>query len=156
MLLLVGILNFSLNFYRSGADFLGPLLSAVAEICSDFDPATSIDPSLLKLFRNLWFYIVLFGLAPPGQQNQFSIKGMPNLMSNVGSAAAGPLQAVTGPYTSIGQWFGAVQRIAQGTPPLVGLHAMLADQLYCTFDVLLWEDYAITFLCFTVKYVGLG
>lgn len=119
---LVGILTFSLNSYRSGADLLGPLLPAVAEICSDFDPATSIEPSLLKLFRNLWFYIVLFGLAPHGHQNQFSAKGIPNSLSNLGSSAASPLQAVTGPYTSIGQWFGAVQRIAQGTPPLVGLH----------------------------------
>ncbi|KAL0912173.1 hypothetical protein M5K25_018130 [Dendrobium thyrsiflorum] len=107
------------NSGRSGADFLGPLLPAVAEICSDFEPATSIEPSLLKLFRNLWFYIVLFGLAPHGQQNQFSAKGIPNSLSNLGSSAASPLQAVTGPYTSIGQWFGAVQRIAQGTPPLV-------------------------------------
>lgn len=118
MLLLVGILTFFLNFYRSGADFLGPLLPAVAEICCDFDPATSIEPSLLKLFRNLWFYIVLFGIVPPGQQNQFSTKGMPNSMSNTGSASTGSLQAVNGPW----QWFGAVQRIAQGTPPLVGLH----------------------------------
>ncbi|XP_020580537.1 phosphatidylinositol 4-kinase alpha 1 isoform X2 [Phalaenopsis equestris] len=107
------------NSGRSGADFLGPLLSAVAEICSDFDPATSIEPSLLKLFRNLWFYIVLFGLASPGQKNQFSTKGMPNSISIVGSAAASPLHAMTGSYTSIGQWFGAVQRIAQRTPPLV-------------------------------------
>lgn len=107
------------NSGRSGGDFLGPLLPAVAEICSDFDPATSIEPSLLKLFRNLWFYIVLFGLAPPMQQNQFSTKGMPNSLSNVVSAAASPLQVVTGPYTSTGQWFGAVRRIAQGTPPLV-------------------------------------
>ncbi|KAI3928954.1 hypothetical protein MKW98_014545 [Papaver atlanticum] len=45
---------------RSGADFLGPLLPAVAEICSDFDPTADIEPSLLKLFRDLWFYIALF------------------------------------------------------------------------------------------------
>ncbi|RVW16892.1 Phosphatidylinositol 4-kinase alpha 1 [Vitis vinifera] len=52
---------------RSGADFLGPLLPAVAEICSDFDPT---------------------------------------------------LDAVGGPYMWNTQWSAAVQRIAQGTPPL--------------------------------------
>ncbi|KAK8941284.1 Phosphatidylinositol 4-kinase alpha [Platanthera zijinensis] len=103
---------------RNGADLLGPLLPAVAEICSDFDPATSTEPSLLKLFRNLWFYIVLFGLAPPVQQNQLSSKVMSNSLSSVGSTGV-PLQAVTGPYMWSGQWIGAVQRIAQGTPPLV-------------------------------------
>ncbi|KAG0451183.1 hypothetical protein HPP92_026558 [Vanilla planifolia] len=104
---------------RCGADFLGPLLPAVAEICSDFHPAVSMEPSLLKLFRNLWFYIVLFGLAPPAQQNHLSSKKMSNSLSSVGSTTAIPLQAVTGPYMWSGQWSGAIQRIAQGTPPLV-------------------------------------
>ncbi|KAI3791122.1 hypothetical protein L2E82_04741 [Cichorium intybus] len=38
----------------SGADFLGPLLPAVAEICCDFDPTVDVEPSLMKLFRKLW------------------------------------------------------------------------------------------------------
>ncbi|KAI3682201.1 hypothetical protein L2E82_50064 [Cichorium intybus] len=38
----------------SGADFLGPLLPAVAEICCDFDPTVDVEPLLMKLFRNLW------------------------------------------------------------------------------------------------------
>lgn len=83
--------------YRSGADMLGPLLPAVAEICSDLDPTSNVEPSLLKLFRNLWFYIALFGLAPP------IVKPQP----------AG------GPYMWNTQWSLAVQRISQGTPPLV-------------------------------------
>ncbi|CAN6927714.1 unnamed protein product [Brassica oleracea] len=81
----------------SGADMLGPLLPAVAEICSDLDPTSNVEPSLLKLFRNLWFYIALFGLAPP------IVKPQP----------AG------GPYMWNTQWSLAVQRISQGTPPLV-------------------------------------
>ncbi|KAF5950507.1 hypothetical protein HYC85_012500 [Camellia sinensis] len=35
---------------RSGADFLGPLLPAVAEICSDFVPSVDVEPSVLKFF----------------------------------------------------------------------------------------------------------
>ncbi|XP_056844326.1 phosphatidylinositol 4-kinase alpha 1-like isoform X2 [Raphanus sativus] len=79
------------------ADMLGPLLPAVAEICSDFDPTSNVEPSLLKLFRNLWFYIALFGLAPP------MVKPQP----------------VGGPYMWNTQWSLDVQRISQGTPPLV-------------------------------------
>ncbi|KAG7573163.1 Armadillo-type fold [Arabidopsis suecica] len=81
----------------NGADLLGPLLPAVAEICSDVDPTSNVEPSLLKLFRNLWFYIALFGLAPP------ILKPRP----------------VGGPYMWNTQWSLAVQRISQGTPPLV-------------------------------------
>ncbi|KAH0920787.1 hypothetical protein HID58_020805 [Brassica napus] len=81
----------------SGADILGPLLPAVAEICSDLDPTSNVEPSLLKLFRNLWFYIALFGLAPP------IVKPQP----------------ARGPYMWNTQWSLAVQRISQGTPPLV-------------------------------------
>ncbi|KAJ0242191.1 Phosphatidylinositol 3-/4-kinase [Hirschfeldia incana] len=81
----------------SGADMLGPLLPAVAEICSDFDPTSNVEPSLLKLFRNLWFYIALFGLAPPITKPQ----------------PAG------GPYKWNIQWSVDVQRISQCTPPLV-------------------------------------
>ncbi|KAG4159921.1 hypothetical protein ERO13_D02G202895v2 [Gossypium hirsutum] len=101
---------------RSGADFLGPLLPAVAEVCSDFDPAVDLEPSLLKLFRNLWFYVALFGLAPPIQKTQ---KSDSSTLSSSGSMSAIALQAVAGPYMWNEQWSSAVQRIAQGTPPLV-------------------------------------
>ncbi|XP_026381763.1 phosphatidylinositol 4-kinase alpha 1-like isoform X1 [Papaver somniferum] len=104
---------------RSGADFLGPLLPTVAEICSDFDPTADVEPSLLKLFRNLWFYIALFGLAPPIQKNQLPTKSISTTLNSVGSMSAMALQAVGGPYMFNAQWCVAVQLIAQGTPPLV-------------------------------------
>ncbi|KAF3435609.1 hypothetical protein FNV43_RR22700 [Rhamnella rubrinervis] len=104
---------------RSGADFLGPLLPAVAEICSDFDPSVDVEPSLLKLFRNLWFYIALFGLAPPIQKIQHPTKPVSSTLNSVGSMGAIALQAVGGPYMWNTQWSSAVQQIAQGTPPLV-------------------------------------
>ncbi|KAK6946221.1 Phosphatidylinositol 3-/4-kinase, catalytic domain, partial [Dillenia turbinata] len=104
---------------RSGADFLGPLLPAVAEICSDFDPTVDVEPSLLKLFRNLWFYVALFGLAPPIQKNQPLTKSISTTLNSVGSMSAIALQAVGGPYMWNTQWSSAIQRIAQGTPPLV-------------------------------------
>ncbi|XP_048230508.1 phosphatidylinositol 4-kinase alpha 1 [Ricinus communis] len=104
---------------RSGADFLGPLLPAVAEICSDFDPTVDVEPSLLKLFRNLWFYVALFGLAPPIQKIQLPVKSVSTTLNSVGSMGAISLQAVGGPYMWNAQWSSAVQRIAQGTPPLV-------------------------------------
>ncbi|KAJ0010169.1 hypothetical protein Pint_34609 [Pistacia integerrima] len=104
---------------RSGADFLGPLLPAVAEICSDFDPTLDVEPSLLKLFRNLWFYIALFGLAPPIQKSQPLAKSVSTTLNSVGSMGAIPLQAVGGPYMWNELWSSAVKRIAQGTPPLV-------------------------------------
>ncbi|XVE49405.1 hypothetical protein DITRI_Ditri01bG0080200 [Diplodiscus trichospermus] len=104
---------------RSGADFLGPLLPAVAEICSDFDPTVDVEPSLLKLFRNLWFYVALFGLAPPIQKAQTPTKSVSTTLSSVGSVGTIALQAVDGPYMWNALWSSAVQRIAQGTPPLV-------------------------------------
>ncbi|OMO73745.1 hypothetical protein CCACVL1_17151 [Corchorus capsularis] len=104
---------------RSGADFLGPLLPAVAEICSDFDPIVDVEPSLLKLFRNLWFYIALFGLAPPIQKTLTSTKSVSTTLNSVGSMGTIALQAVGGPYMWNSLWSSAVQRIAQGTPPLV-------------------------------------
>ncbi|KAJ9704831.1 hypothetical protein PVL29_003061 [Vitis rotundifolia] len=107
------------SFVLSGADFLGPLLPAVAEICSDFDPTLDVEPSILKLFRNLWFYVALFGLAPPIQKNQPQIKSVSTTLNSVGSMGALALQAVGGPYMWNTQWSAAVQRIAQGTPPLV-------------------------------------
>ncbi|KAL8060447.1 hypothetical protein ABFX02_02G025200 [Erythranthe guttata] len=104
---------------RSGADFLGPLLPAVAEICSDFDPSVDVEPSLLKLFRNLWFYIALFGLAPPIQKTPATAKSVSTTLNSVGSMGNIPLQAVGGPYMWNSLWSSAVQRISQGTPPLV-------------------------------------
>ncbi|KAL5788548.1 hypothetical protein ACOSP7_005497 [Xanthoceras sorbifolium] len=105
---------------RSGADFLGPLLPAVAEICSDFDPTVDVEPSLLKLFRNLWFYLALFGLAPPILKPQSpTAKSVSTSLNSAGSMGAIPLQAVGGPYMWNAVWSAAVQRIAQGTPPLV-------------------------------------
>ncbi|KAF9684342.1 hypothetical protein SADUNF_Sadunf04G0108400 [Salix dunnii] len=104
---------------RSGADFLGPLLLAVAEICSDFDPTVDVEPSLLKLFRNLWFYVALFGLAPPIQKTQQPTKSVSTTLNSVGSMGTIALQAVGGPYMWNAQWSSAVQQIAQGTPPLV-------------------------------------
>ncbi|KAI8532956.1 hypothetical protein RHMOL_Rhmol11G0258500 [Rhododendron molle] len=104
---------------RSGADFLGPLLPAVAEICSDFVPTVDVEPSLLKLFRNLWFYIALFGLAPPIQKTEVPTKSVSTVLNSVGSMGATALQAVGGPYMWNTLWCSAVQRISQGTPPLV-------------------------------------
>ncbi|CAI9104486.1 OLC1v1003167C1 [Oldenlandia corymbosa var. corymbosa] len=105
---------------RSGADFLGPLLPAVAEICSDFDPTVDVEPSLLKLFRNLWFYIALFGLAPPIQKTQAVVtKSVSTSLNSVGSMGTVALQAVGGPYMWNANWSSAVQQISQGTPPLV-------------------------------------
>lgn len=104
---------------RSGADFLGPLLPAVAEICSDFDPTTNVEPSLLKLFRNLWFYIALFGLAPPIQKVQTPPKSVSTSLNSAGSIGDIAFQAVCGPYMWNTLWSSAIQRIALGTPPLV-------------------------------------
>ncbi|KAG8364319.1 hypothetical protein BUALT_Bualt19G0116400 [Buddleja alternifolia] len=104
---------------RSGAEFLGPLLPAVAEICSDFDPSVNVEPSILKLFRNLWFYIALFGLAPPIQKTQAKIKSVSTALNNAGIPSDIALQAVGGPYMWNSLWSSAVERISQGTPPLV-------------------------------------
>ncbi|CAJ1973096.1 unnamed protein product [Sphenostylis stenocarpa] len=104
---------------RSGADFLGPLLPAVAAICSDFNPTLNVEPSLLKLFRNLWFYIALFGLAPPIQKTPVTTKSVSTTLNSAGSTGPISLQAVNGPYMWNVEWSFAVQRISQGTPPLV-------------------------------------
>ncbi|KAL1309165.1 hypothetical protein HN51_051848 [Arachis hypogaea] len=104
---------------RSGPDFLGPLLPAVAVMCSDFDPTLNVEPSLLKLFRNLWFYVALFGLAPPIQKTPQVTKAVSSTMNSVGSMGTTALQAINGPYMWNEEWSSAVQRIAQGTPPLV-------------------------------------
>ncbi|KAF3520447.1 hypothetical protein DY000_02059014 [Brassica cretica] len=102
----------------SGVDFLGPLLPAVAEICSDFDPTLDVEPSLLKLFRNLWFYIALFGLAPPILKAS-TPAGKSTSNSVISGSINAALQAVGGPYMWNTEWVLAVQRISQGTPPLV-------------------------------------
>lgn len=102
-----------------GADFLGPLLPAVAEICSDFDPTVDVEPSLLKLFRNLWFYIALFGLAPPVLE---SMKSNSTTSGGAGNTTAVSIQAVNGPYMWNPHWCSAVKRISQGTPALVSFH----------------------------------
>lgn len=78
-----------------------------------------MEPSLLKLFRNLWFYIALFGLAPPIQKIQHPTKPVSTTLNSVGSMGTIALQAVGGPYMWNTQWSTAVQQIAQGTPPLV-------------------------------------
>lgn len=91
----------------------------MAEICSDFDPCVDVEPSLLKLFRNLWFYIALFGLAPPIQKNAATSKSVSTTLNSAGSVGTIALQAVGGPYMWNSLWSSAVQRISQGTPPLV-------------------------------------
>lgn len=91
----------------------------MAEICSDFDPCVDVEPSLLKLFRNLWFYIALFGLAPPIQKTAATTKSVSTSLNSAGSMGTIALQAVGGPYMWNSLWSAAVQRISQGTPPLV-------------------------------------
>ncbi|OIT19856.1 phosphatidylinositol 4-kinase alpha 1, partial [Nicotiana attenuata] len=95
------------------------LLPAVAEICSDSDPTVDVEPSLLKLFRNLWFYVALFGLAPLLQNHHGMTKSVSTTLNSVCSLGSVALQAVSGPYMWSADWSSAVQRISQGTPPLV-------------------------------------
>lgn len=105
---------------RNGADYLGPLLPAVAEICSDLQPIQEVDSSLQKLFRNLWFYIVLYGLAPPIQKIQQHIAYPMSLSRSMSSNNRGSLnQTISGPYAWNEEWLNAVKRLAQSTPPLV-------------------------------------
>lgn len=134
----------SLDHYSSGADFLGPLLPAVAEICADFDPTGNVEPSLLKLFRNLWFYIALYGLAPPIQKVQSPAKSSSN--SNLGNASTVALQAVGGPYMWETQWSSAVQRIARGTPALVSsfsCHYILCKLMH-THTIVDCDDFIVS------------
>ncbi|GJW18917.1 hypothetical protein Tco_0026353 [Tanacetum coccineum] len=102
-----------------GADFLGLLLPVVAEICFGFDPTVDVEPSLLKLFRNLWFYVALFGLAPPVLNHSSPTKPNATPSNTVGSTTAVSLQAVNGPYMWNPQWCSGVKHICQGTSPLV-------------------------------------
>lgn len=83
------------------------------------NPTGDVEPSLLKLFRNLWFYIALFGLAPPVKSTQTPNKSVSTTTNSVGSIKNIPLHAVGGPYMWSAEWSSAVKRIAQGTPPLV-------------------------------------
>ncbi|CAI5489475.1 unnamed protein product [Closterium sp. Naga37s-1] len=78
-----------------GAELLGPLLPAVAAACRHVDPLhRPVDPSLQRLFRNLWFYCALFRLAPP-------------LHSSPASAAATAAAAAAAAATSAEGAFGA-------------------------------------------------
>ncbi|XP_019091150.1 PREDICTED: phosphatidylinositol 4-kinase alpha 1-like [Camelina sativa] len=115
----------------SGAELLGPLLPAVAEICSDFDPTSNVEPSLIKFFRNLWFYIALFGLAPPILDTPLpEVKTTSNSVNSAGRISTFSLRAVLGPYMWNTQWALAVKRISLGTPPLVFSSAKwLEDEL---------------------------
>ncbi|KAL2650963.1 hypothetical protein R1flu_019091 [Riccia fluitans] len=106
---------------RSGANILGPLLPAVAEICMDCDPTEEIEPSVLKLYRNLWFYIAFFGLAPPVQKGQPPLKQGSTQGGNINTTHSSvmALQAVGGTYMWSCQWSAAATAITHGTPPLV-------------------------------------
>lgn len=90
-------------------------------IVNCYFPTVDIEPSLLKLFRNLWFYIALFGLAPPLLKSPTSVKPNSTTLNNGGNTNTVALQAVGGPYMWNPNWSIAVQRISQGTPPLVCL-----------------------------------
>ncbi|CAM6105243.1 unnamed protein product [Calypogeia fissa] len=106
---------------RTGAKFFGPLLPAVAEISSDFDPTQDVEPSMLKLFRNLWFYVALFGLAPAVQNGLSQSNQSSSFSGNANSSSSGNvvLQAVRGAYLWNLEWSAAVTEITKGTPPLV-------------------------------------
>ncbi|GJU75858.1 hypothetical protein Tco_1272928 [Tanacetum coccineum] len=105
-------------YCNRGADFLGPLLPDVAEICSGFDPTVDVEPSLLKLFHNLWFYVALFGLAPPVLNHSSPTNPNATPSNTAGSTTAVSLQAVNEPYMWNPQWCSAVKHICQGTSPL--------------------------------------
>lgn len=123
---------------RSGADFLGPLLPAVAEICSDLEPLEDVDSSMLKLFRNLWFYIVLFGLAPPIQKVHQQPITYPRSVSSGSQGNLSVMQTVAGPYVWNVEWSTAVNRLTQSTPPLVrcSLFSAIALKIVC----FIWTD----------------
>ncbi|KAI5415207.1 Phosphatidylinositol 4-kinase alpha 1 [Lathyrus oleraceus] len=74
---------------RSGADFLGPLLPAVAAV------------------------------SPPIQKAQVTTKSVSSTLNSVGGTGTISLQAVNGPYMWNVEWSAAVNQIAQVTPPLV-------------------------------------
>ncbi|KAG0561044.1 hypothetical protein KC19_9G032800 [Ceratodon purpureus] len=107
---------------RNGAEYLGPLLPAVAEICSDLEPTHEVDSSMQKLFRNLWFYIVLYGLAPPIHKTQQQNGHSMSSSRSISSSNRGRLninQTISGAYNWNEEWLSAVKRLTQSTPPLV-------------------------------------
>ncbi|KAG0598394.1 hypothetical protein M758_12G069200 [Ceratodon purpureus] len=108
---------------RSGQQLLGPLLPAVAEICSDLDPAEEMEPQQLKLLRSLWFYIAFFGLAPPILKVPMSSKSASLSRSQVTMSRSrqtmNGMYAISGPYLLSPDWSAAVCRLALATPPLV-------------------------------------
>lgn len=108
---------------RSGVQLLGSLLPAVAEICSDLDPTEDMEPQLLKLLRNLWFYIALFGLAPPIQKVPLSSKSASLSRSQVtlsrNQQTVNGVYAINGPYLLSPDWSAAIYRLTLVTPPLV-------------------------------------
>jgi len=108
---------------RSGVQLLGSLLPAVAEICSDLDPTEEMEPQLLKLLRNLWFYIALFGLAPPIQKVPLSSKSASLSRSQVtlsrNQQTMNGIYAINGPYLLSPDWSAAIYRLTLVTPPLV-------------------------------------
>lgn len=101
---------------RNGAVYLGPLLPAVAEVCSDLQPIQDVDNSLQKLFRNLWFYIALYGLAPPIQKTQ-QLNTCSRFMAS--SRSHNVLQSISGTDALNEEWLSAVNQLALCTPPLV-------------------------------------
>ena len=115
-------------FVRSnGAEYLGPIIPAVAEICLDLQPTQEVDSSTQKLFRNLWFYIVLYGLAPPLRKTQqspssgLSLNSSRSMSSSSSRGRFGANQTVLGPYAWNEEWLCAVKRLTQFTPPLVSI-----------------------------------
>jgi len=123
---------------RNGADYLGPLLPAVAEICSDLQPIQDVDTSLQKLFRNLWFYIVLYGLAPPIQNTQQRTTYSRSMSSTGGTSgsltsggALSVFQTVSGPHSVNEECLSAVYRLTQSTPPLVSQVLLSTCPFHC-------------------------
>eukprot|EP00897_Mesotaenium_endlicherianum_P010276 jgi/Mesen1/9277/ME000060S08706 len=108
---------------RSGGEMLGNLLPALAEACRDVNPlAEDCEVALVKHFRSVWFYIALFGLAPPlstssGTQAAAARSALGGLA--LGDVSTTCVAAVAGPYQWRDAWAEAVRRLAVCTPPLV-------------------------------------
>lgn len=82
-----------------------------------------MEPQLLKLLRNLWYYIVLFGLAPPIQKVPASSKSASLSRSQVTMSRSQQTMngayAISGPYLLSPDWSAAIFRLTLATPPLV-------------------------------------
>lgn len=82
-----------------------------------------MEPQLLKLLRNLWFYIALFGLAPPIQKVPMSSKSASLSRSQVTMSRSqqtmNGMYAISGPYLLSPDWAAAVIRLTLATPALV-------------------------------------